>query len=96
MFISCGAGQFCHYLQKAKFPFIFQNFPQNTNINPPNLITILPFFPAMGMSNFLQTKTILISVFSLYHNDDSKISFYFPETSFQTIVRVNCSLKNRN
>ena len=39
------------------------------------------------MSNFLQTKTILISVLSLtwwIYPNDSTASFYFPETSFRT------------
>ena len=39
------------------------------------------------MSDFLQTKTIMISVISLtwwIYSNDPTVSFYFPETSFQT------------
>ena len=42
------------------------------------------------MSDFLQTKTILISVLSLtwwIYLNDSTASFYFPETSFRTSLR---------
>ena len=42
------------------------------------------------MSDFLQTKTILISVLSLtwwIYSNDPTASFYFPETSFRTSLR---------
>ena len=44
------------------------------------------------MSNFLQTKTILISVLSLtwwIYPNDSTASFYFPETLFRTSLTLN-------
>ena len=46
------------------------------------------------MSDFLQTKTILISVLrltSLIYSNDPTVSFYFPETSFRTSLRGYCT-----
>ena len=44
------------------------------------------------MSDFHQTKTLLISVISLacwVYSNDPKVSFFFLETSFQTSLSVN-------
>ena len=51
------------------------------------------------MSDFLQTKTILISVLSLtwwIYSNDPTASFYFPETSFRTsLIKTSICAKSQ-
>ena len=51
------------------------------------------------MSDFLQTKTIMISVLSLtwwIYSNDPTVSFYFPETSFRTSLKQLVTSTNSN